>query len=190
MLINKKLFHLFYFFKQSINIKKHYNLDLFYLVLKKKNSITLYVALYFLNLFLKKKIINYYYNYKLKIVIPSKLIFDSILLMLFNYIKSKYFFKFKITHNFIAKTKKKYTILRSPFIYKKSQESFLIEYFLGIINLRLQKKNIYIKRNKKSKELNKKFFVKIKHFEYLLLNKFTNNWLYSKILLTRFFFPL
>lgn len=40
--------------------------------------------------------------------------------------------------------KKKYTVLRSPFVHKKSKEQFFFETFMGFFTVNLKQKSIFI----------------------------------------------
>lgn len=130
MLLKKKVFHLNYYVKKNIN--------LYYKLLGNK-ILNSFVSLHFYFFFKKK--IKVCYNYYIRIKIPNLTIFNSILAIFFNL--SKNIHGIKLYFNVIKKLKKYYTVLRSPFVYKSSQEHYLLENFIGIIHISLKYTNFF-----------------------------------------------
>jgi len=138
MLLKKKNYHLNYYLKKNVNNKLIINTNLFYQLLTNKifNS---FIVLHFYFFFRKKIKIGYYYS--IKVIIQNLIIFNSILVIFFNLLKN--ITESKLHFNIIKKSKKYYTILRSPFVYKSSQEHYLLETFIGIIIIILNYINFF-----------------------------------------------
>jgi ribosomal protein S10 len=137
MLISKKFIHVILFIKKQKN-------NLFVLViyvLKKK--ITNYASyLVQIKSFLKKKN-NLSFIFQFKVSVLNNFFFNRIVLKIFDVFKNinvKVFSKFSCVNS----KKKNYTILRSPFVYKKSKEQFFFERFKGFFTISLKnQKNLF-----------------------------------------------
>jgi hypothetical protein len=164
MLLKKKIFHLNYYFKKNVNNKLIKNISLYYKLLKNK-TLKSFISLH-LYFFWKRKI-QIRYHYSIKMTIQSLTIFNSILIIFFNILKN--IVNSKLRFNLIKKSKKYYTVLRSPFVYKSSQEHYLLESFIGIIIIILNYNNFFF----------------IKYWEFFL-KKTLLYWLSSTVLIKRF----
>ena len=164
MLLQKKLLHLIYYTHRKLNYKLVLNFSIFYLFYKKNwKNIFIGLNLIFIH---KKFFLNKTYFYFIKTKIPSNVIFNSILIIFFNIIKkmtNTFLINRTVKFNFINNNKKFYSILRSPFVYKISQEQFFFNNFTGIIVLQINNNN--------------NFFIKYLDFFF---KKFLKNWLSSK----------
>lgn len=140
MLLSKKLLHLSNFIKKQKTIKP-FLLSLVFYNLKTKN----YLFIIYLNnfkYFLKKKH-SPSFLMVFKINVLNNIFFNRILFKIFHLIKSInliFFFKFSVLNS----NKETYTILRAPFVHKKSKEQFFFKNFLGFFTLSLKKTNIFI----------------------------------------------
>lgn len=77
-----------------------------------------------------------------KIDTLNSFFFNNILFKIFDLIKGIHSY-FSFTYSSLKSTKKKYTVLRSPFVHKKSKEQFSFETFKGFFSLDLKKKNVF-----------------------------------------------
>ena len=134
MLILKNFIHVLYFLKKQNN-------NLFILLLYSfKQKILFYLA-YLLNIKCFLKYIHktsFFFQFKVSVI--NKFFFNQILFKIFVCIKGV---NVKIISNVscVKKKKKSYTMLRSPFVHKKSKEQFVIEKFNGFFILCLKNQN-------------------------------------------------
>ena len=144
MLLKKKKFHLIYFIKKLLNNNKILNYNLFY-VCNKKNLINFFSGFNVLLFLKKKKFINYY-AYSIQIKISNKIIFNSILIIFLNLMRiilCPLFIYEKFKFNFFKTKQKKFSFIRSPFIYKRSQEQLAIIRNKGSIFICIEKYNFF-----------------------------------------------
>jgi ribosomal protein S10 len=131
MLISKNFMHVLYFLKKQKKIL----FILFSYAFKQK--ILFYLA-YLLNIkFFLKNMYKPSFFFYFKISVLNKFFFNQVLFKIFDYIKG---INVKIISNVSCVKKKKsvYTVLRSPFVHKKSKEQFVIEKFNGFFILCLK----------------------------------------------------
>ena len=139
MLLSKKIFHLLNFLKNQKTIIFFLRYFLFYNF--KVSSIYFLIYLIFLKYFLKKKNNPLFFLF-FKINVLNKFFFNSILIKIFAIFKELNVF-LNINFKFLKKNRKNYTILRSPFVYKKSREQFFFDRFKGWFYLSLFSKNFF-----------------------------------------------
>ena len=75
------------------------------------------------------------YYYHIKIKSPNIIMFNSILMIFYNVLNNN---NFNIKFNFVKKAKSYYSVIRSPFVYKSSQEQFVSEKFISIIIIEMK----------------------------------------------------
>jgi len=138
MLLFKKLLHLLFLFRNQQNIKKRVIHLLFYN--KKQKLIFRIVGLYFFTIALKKKLIPFFI-YLFELQLPNLILFNRILFRFFE-ILNIFCLKLNFRFSYLNSLKKKYTMLRSPFIYKKSREQYFIEHLKGFIFWKIGFKNV------------------------------------------------
>jgi hypothetical protein len=96
-----------------------------------KNGINIYVSLFRFTLIYRRlakyKVVSHY-NIKFRVV--SRLLFNSSLIKLISKLRA-YGCGFKIKFNWTKSSQHYYTVLRSPSVYKKSQEQFYIRKLSG-----------------------------------------------------------
>lgn len=144
MMINKNIVHLFFFFNKKTSNLNFFTLSIIYSHIFKQSFIQ-YVGLNTIFLFTKTHI-SFNYRYHIKIIIPNWIIFNSILISLFKFFKSMTI-KTKLKFNFLKKKKNYFTVIRSPFKYKKSREYLYNEYFIGHVAINIYSKPTYLKIN-------------------------------------------
>jgi hypothetical protein len=82
-----------------------------------------------------------FFDFRFKI--PSKIVFNLILIEMVNLVKCLGVVKgFKF--NSFCKRQTKYSLLRSPFVFKKSQEQLLFDFYTGSFSINLSKNNFLI----------------------------------------------
>ena len=140
MLLSKTLLHLIYFFKNQTDLKIFLNFNLLYFV-KTKVYIN-YIGLNFFQYFLKR-LVKTSYCYCLKIKLSNLNVLNSILIFIFNILKNCNF-KSSIKFSNLVRSKSYYSLLRSPFVYKSSQEQFICEYYTAIIFINIQNQNNFL----------------------------------------------
>jgi hypothetical protein len=139
-MLTKKLLHLTYFLNKQTNIKLVLNFDLLY-ISSKKQLLNNYAFLTFFIFFKKQFIISCCYN--IKFLTVNVIIFNSILIFFFNILKNLNIYTL-VKSNIIKKKKKKYTIIRSPFVYKKAREQYALDRFTSIISIEFSKSNLFL----------------------------------------------
>lgn len=155
MLVNKKLVHLIQFILLQKKIKIIVNFRLFYTIVKSKLILFIVSGLFISQFFLSSKI-NIFYKYRIKMKVPDIAIFNNSIvnfLMLLSITKAENICSF----NFLSATKKSFTLLRSPFVYKKSREQLMFKTTLGLITIKINKDSNF-------------FF--IEYLDYFFLNQF------------------
>lgn len=139
MLLKKKLFHLLNFLQDQ----KKTDLFLTYWVFYNLKNFSSYLFIYLsiVKCYLKKKQVPFF-SITFKINVLHNFFFNNILFKVFDLIKSiNFYFIFK--YSGIKNIKKKYTILRSPFVHKKSKEQFFIQSLKGFFIFDFKKINIF-----------------------------------------------
>ena len=138
MLVSKKLLHLLFLLKKIKKIKKILSFYLFYTQIK--SSLLYIIGLYSLSRVVIKKIIPFYL-YIFKIKLSNSLLLNTTIFEIFEFLKAVNL-NLYCQWSFIKSWKEKYTVLRSPFVYKKTKEQFCFENYissfffqLGIINV-------------------------------------------------------
>ena len=133
MLLLKKNLHRIFLLKKEQNIKYKVNTFLIYEDLFR--SFLSFISFIMLNCLLKKRVLLFF-SYVLKLGSVDKSLLNNNLLCLIERLKS---FNLDLIFqlNKVRVLKKEYTVLRSPFVYKKSREQFIIDkqnssFFLGI----------------------------------------------------------
>ena len=164
MLLKKKLLNLIYFIKKQLNYKIVLNFNIFY-NFSRKYLINIFAGLNLLFHVKKKKSKKFYY-YHIKIKSPNIIMFNSLLMVFYNILKNN---NFNIKFNFIKKAKSYYSLTRSPFVYKSSQEQFLSEEFISIIIIEMKIVDFFF----------------IKYWEFFF-KKFLNIWFSSNVLIKRY----
>lgn len=129
MLLQINFLHLLYFLKKIklIGINK-VQIDYIYSILAFTNHFFLLISqrfLFSLTMKIKPKV-----SFIFKIKIPSKTIFNLILIELLNLIQCLKLIKVCNFYNF-CKKQTKYTVLRSPFVFKNSREQFCFDRYIG-----------------------------------------------------------
>ena len=76
-------------------------------------------------------------TFLLKVVVPNIKIFNSIILTTFNKL-IKNDLALSLSFGRIISKKKIYTLLRSPFVYKKTREQLLTEFYRGYVYVNLK----------------------------------------------------
>jgi len=132
MLLPKNLFTIIYIIYNQKNIKVSTSYNLIYSILL-NSFIFNYIILNYLIFFFKRHI-KFLCTYNLKLAVPNWIIFNSIVLLIFKKFKNLHCFK-KLKFNIIKKKIKRYTLLRSPFKYKKSREYLGYSSYIGIIGI-------------------------------------------------------
>jgi len=138
MLLSKKLIHLFNISKNQHKIKKFLDYSLLYINIKQ--VFLFYIGLIFLKFFKKK--LSPLYVFLFEIIVPDFMIFNRVLFKLFGLLKT-IDLKIKFTFNSVNKFRKYYIVLRSPFVYKKSREQFIIEKIKGFFFFNIGHKNTF-----------------------------------------------
>jgi len=129
MLININFLHLIFFFKKiklicvnKIQIGFLYSIlvsyNLFFLLITQRFNFTI-------TMIIKPKV-----SFSFKIKIPSKTIFNLILMEIINLVKCLKFLK-ACNFSIFRKKSIKYTVLRSPFVFKNTREQFCFDNFKG-----------------------------------------------------------
>jgi hypothetical protein len=165
MLLKKNLLNLIYNSRKKIDYELSLINNIFYVFCK-----NCFIGLNILSIS-KFFILNKRYYYFIKIKIPSNVIFNSILIIFLNTAKkmvNPFLLKNKIKFNFVTKKISFFSIIRSPFVYKISQEQFFFNNFVGLIILQTDNSNIFFNR----------------YLEFFLRN-FFKNWLSSKTIVKR-----
>jgi hypothetical protein len=139
MLLSKKILHILSIVQNQQNIIRSL-VFFFYVEVKKVLFIIIYLSIF--NIFLKKKILPLYL-YIFEIKLPNFILFNNIILKVYELLRS-IDFSINFQLNFIKKKTKKITILRSPFVYKKTKEQFVFEKFKGYVFMYVGIKNIFI----------------------------------------------
>jgi hypothetical protein len=169
MLLKKNLLNLIYHSRKKLDYESLLVSNVFY-ALHKNNRNFFFIGLNIL-LISKFIILSKSYYYFIKIKIPSNVIFNSILIIFLNISKkiiNPSILNNKLKFNFVSKKKKFYSVIRSPFVYKISQEQFFFNHFIGIIIVQTNNSNNFFNR----------------YLEFFLKN-FFKNWLSSKTILKR-----
>lgn len=169
MLLKKNLLNLIYHSRKKLNYELSLINNIFYIYCKSDWK-SFFIGLNILCIS-KYFILRKHYYYFIKIKIPSNIIFNSILIIFLNNAKkmiNPFMLKNKIKFNFVSKKKKFYSIIRSPFVYKISQEQFYFNNFIGLIVLQTNNSNIFFN----------------KYLEFFLKN-FFKNWLSSKTIIKK-----
>jgi len=139
MLLSKKILHILSRIQNQQSIIR-FQVFFFYIKLKKLLFIIIHLCVF--NIFFKKKILPLYL-YIFEIKLPNFILFNSIILKVYELFKSiDFHIYFQL--NFVKKINKKLTILRAPFVYKKTKEQFVFEKFKGYIFIYIGIKNIFI----------------------------------------------
>ena len=114
---------------------------LYLILVKKVNYYFLIVLQRFSQTIFKLVKSDAFFDFKFKI--PSKVVFNLIIIEMINLVKSLDVIKdFKF--NSFSKRQTKYSLLRSPFIYKKSQEQLCFDLYAGSFSVSLYKRNSLI----------------------------------------------
>jgi hypothetical protein len=140
MLLEKKIFYLILLLRNKQNINYIIKHPILYTVLT--NSLLLiYVLVNILYLLLKLHII-FKYLYYIKIKVPNILIFNSLILYIFNLLKNINL-QTKFKFHSIKKRVNYFTVPRSPFKHAHSKEYYSIDYYSGILVLNITNINSY-----------------------------------------------
>ena len=118
MLLPKKIFHLLNFLKNKKKTIFFLTYLMFYNLKTFSDFFLIYLNLF--NCFLKKKQ-SPFFLMTFKIDTLNSFFFNNILFKIFDLIKGIHSY-FSFTYSSLKSTKKKYTVLRSPFVHKKSKE--------------------------------------------------------------------
>lgn len=142
MLIKKKLIHLY----KAVLAQKIYKVFLNYRFLQ--NVLTSKsIFFFFSELFQAQKYIVFQvlsvYWYRVKVKVMDTSIFNNSLID-FLMLLTRSTFLSRYSFNFLKAKKKYFTLLRSPFVYKKSREQLMFSTTLGLINLKLNSCNLFI----------------------------------------------
>lgn len=129
MLVTNNFLHLIFFFKNTKLIGfNQIQIGYFYSILVSYNSFFLLITQRFnlpIPMRVKPKV-----SFLFKMKIPSKTIFNLILMEIINLVKCLKFIKVCNFDNF-SKKSINYTILRSPFVFKNSREQLFFEKYVG-----------------------------------------------------------
>jgi len=140
MLLSKKLLHLVFICEQHKNVKRpNFSLVIYSKCLKLKifSVLSFYRFILVIKKQYKKTLLYYFF-----ITTMDSTMFNSILIYIYNIIKSvKYFKTFKLGLN--KNEIKKHTVLRSPFVHKKSREQFIFKKSIGYVSLKVLDSDIY-----------------------------------------------
>ena len=119
MIILKKKIHLFFLARSQKNIKNSF------LVYNVWNYLMFFITALTLWATTKKKLkVNFVFFFKISV--PDFRVLKSALVNYFDVFK-QLDLAIKFQFNIVKVVKKYYTVLRSPFVYKKSKEQFIIE---------------------------------------------------------------
>lgn len=140
MLIKKSLFNKLNFLKIQRNRINILNFNTVYSFLKNRRC-TFFSSLIFSQIYLKKKW-ALYYEYQIKVTAPDLTILVSNLQNLIAYFYSiRQSFNIKI--KYLKNKHKKYTLLRSPFVHKKSREQLGVSFVNSKIYVIVEAINIF-----------------------------------------------
>jgi ribosomal protein S10 len=140
MLLSKKLLHLVNFLKKQKVLKTFFLYSICYNLKKKMTFFIVYLSVF--KYFLKEKQLpSFLITFNLNVV--NNFFFNNVLLKVFNVIKGVNI-DTSLIFSSVKTKKKKYTVLRSPFVHKKSKEQFSFETFMGFFTVNLKQKSIFI----------------------------------------------
>jgi len=140
MLIKKSLFNKLNFLKIQRNQINILNFNTVYSFLKNKKC-TFFSSLIFSQIYLKKKW-SLSCNYQIKATAPDSTILVSNLQNLLMYFYSTSH-SFNININYLKNRYKKYTLLRSPFVHKKSREQLGVNFVKSKLRVSVKTVNIF-----------------------------------------------
>jgi hypothetical protein len=139
MLLKKKLFHVLNFLKSKTSTTLFLTYWVFYNLKNFSNYLFIYLSL--VKCCVKKKQLPFFLI-TFKVNVLHSFFFNNILFKIFDFIK-KFNLYFTFKYSSIKSIKNKYTILRSPFVYKKSKEQFFFKSFKGFFTFDFKKINIF-----------------------------------------------
>jgi len=155
MLVSKKVIHLTKFIKKEY--KKHFTKELVYTIAKPRLFALSLKSLFDFK-YLCYNTTELRYSYKIKLSTPSSAALNVSLMRVVTLLKFINFI-FKIKFNFLISKSRSYTLLRSPFVNKKSREQLEKTTKVGLINLKVDIKNIFF----------------LEYLEYFFNTKFLNS---------------
>lgn len=142
MLIKKQLVHLIRFIQLQKKIKIIINYRLFCNIFLNRSILFILSGLLSIqNSFFSK--LTPAYEYKIKLKALDTLIFNSSIVNFLNLLSSSGVQMFS-SFNSLKKKKKHFTVLRSPFVYKKSREQFMFNTILGLVNVKVVDSNLFL----------------------------------------------
>lgn len=140
MLLSKKIYYLFHIVKSQKKNKNFLIGSVFYSFEKKRFFFIIFLSM--IKFFIKKKL-NPSFFFSFKIKVASRVFFNMVFLKLYNIINIVNFHKLFSFSTLICK-KRIYSVLRSPFVYKKSKTQLTQENFKGFFTVDLKEVNVFL----------------------------------------------
>ena len=142
-MLSMNFLHCVFLVKKNKNISfNKIQVCFLYLIVVKKAS---FFFLLFLQRFSKNllKVIKSDVFFDFRFKIPSKIIFNLVLLEVVNFIKCIGLVKVFKFHSF-CKRQTKYSLIRSPFVFKISQEQLLFDFYRGNFFINFSQNNFLV----------------------------------------------
>jgi hypothetical protein len=127
--------------KKNISFNKIQLWFLYLILVKKANFFFLLVLQRFSRTLVKEIKLDAFFDFRFKI--PSKIIFNLILIEMVNLVKCLGVIKGFKFYNF-CKNQTRFSLLRSPFVFKKSQEQLVVDRYTGSFCINLAKNSFLI----------------------------------------------
>jgi hypothetical protein len=122
VLLSKSIFHIVFFVNRQLTPMQV--CQIIYVFLSSKSSVFLSFILYS---YISYKIkVGFLYSFNLKLTVSNIIFLNVILATLYSGLNQIFKISFNVCINTFHKKHKLYTVLRSPFIFKKTREQFII----------------------------------------------------------------